>query len=135
LRIIDSREREAELHFGPTPPLPTLSQYVPASNGRFDNDSLGRSDECQAHDGTSPFQRCSVKIAEDAEARACPGNNAPDHVIDKVLMLFLNLSDGLYPGLAAKGILISLQHFYDEYRLLRKVILQVLKKRICSAPH
>ena len=109
--------------------MPKLPQYVLASNGRYDNDSLGRNDECLAHDGTSPFQRCSVNIAEGGEARACPGHNAPDHVIDKALMLFLTLSDRLYPGLGAKGILISLQHFYGEYRSLPKVILQVLKKR------
>jgi hypothetical protein len=67
-------------------------------------------------------------LADAGEARAYFGSTTLDRVIDKVLMLFLLLSEAFYPGLGADGILTSLQHFYDEYRLRHKMMRRVWKK-------
>jgi hypothetical protein len=128
LRISDNSERGPNLRLNPGRPLPLpkLRQYVLVPGGHLKSDFLNQIEEARALDRKSVFERCGVKIAEAGEERSRSGNTTLDRIIDKALLLFLNLSEGLYPGLAANGILISLRHFYHEYWLRFKAILRVL---------
>jgi hypothetical protein len=107
-------------------PLPKLRQFVLAPGGHLKSAFLNPIEEARALDRKSVFERCGVKIAEAEGERSRPGNTTLHRVIDKALLLFVNLSEGLYPGLAANGILISLGHFYNERRLRFKAVLRVL---------
>lgn len=97
-----------------------------APGGHLKSAFLNPIEEARALDRKSVFERCGVKIAEAEGERSRPGNTTLHRVIDKALLLFVNLSEGLYPGLAANGILISLGHFYNERRLRFKAVLRVL---------
>jgi hypothetical protein len=82
-----------------------------------------------------------AETGQTSMARAYSRNETWDHVVDNGLVVFRCLSEALYPGLAADGMLTVLHHFCDEYYYWHKMIVQVLKqamfagyerKRLCK---